>query len=372
MTVLDLTVRQHERDYAVIVEGWLARHHGAAAEHSVLDPQESAALWSRADSDLGIAGLLVAEELGGHGAGLREAAVVARALGALPAPIPFVHRAVVATPLLAAFASDDVGRAAATAHTRPALVVPQTLALGSDPFAEIELDQAGELSGTVRAVAAVLDATHLVVPARTAMGSAIVLVAADSSAVTITMEQSLDLSRPVATVELDGASGALLAAGDAAERELRRAVLRGIAMIGSEQAGIARACLTSAVSYTATRHQFGRPIGSFQALKHRMAEMWLVTTSAEAAAMAAADALATDDPQAEATVLAAAVHIGDAAVLAAEESLQLRGGIGMTWEDTSHVMLKRAKVDQVALGSPGQYLLRLAELTGLPPAQPAP
>ncbi len=107
-------------------------------------------------------------------------------------------------------------------------------------------------------------------------------------------------------------------------------------------------------------------VGSFQAIKHRLADLWLEVVSARAAARAAADALATGSPDAAVAVSVAQAYCADVAVHAAEECVQLHGGIGMTWEHPAHLYLKRAKADQLALGTAGHHRALLAELVDLP------
>ncbi len=119
--------------------------------------------------------------------------------------------------------------------------------------------------------------------------------------------------------------------------------------------------------HTGERHQFGRPIGSFQVLKHRMARIWLDLVSARVAARAAADALATGAPDTPVAVAVAQAHAARVAVRAAQECVQLHGGIGMTWEHPAHLYLES---DEIALGTPGRHQETLADLVDLP-APPA-
>ncbi len=114
-------------------------------------------------------------------------------------------------------------------------------------------------------------------------------------------------------------------------------------------------CLDTTVRYLKERHQFGRPVGSFQALKHRLADVWLELVTARAAARYAADALAAGSDDVQIAVSVAQAHCSLVAVHAAEEAIQLHGGIGMTWEHPAHLFLKRAKSDEIALGTPGRH-----------------
>ncbi|MFC7753112.1 acyl-CoA dehydrogenase family protein [Tsukamurella soli] len=178
---------------------------------------------------------------------------------------------------------------------------------------------------------------------------------------------SLDMTRPVADVTLSGGAGErILEDGGAA---VRSALVAGAALLASEQAGVARWCLEATVGYLLQRRQFGRVVGGFQAIKHRLADLYAAVESGSAAARYAAVALAElgpDDPETEIATAVAASYCGDLAVFAAEEAVQLHGGIGMTWEHPAHLYLKRAKADQIGLGTPGAYRAVLAGLVDLP------
>jgi alkylation response protein AidB-like acyl-CoA dehydrogenase len=177
---------------------------------------------------------------------------------------------------------------------------------------------------------------------------------------------SLDLTRPIADVTLTGAQGTRLAGPDRAASAVDGALRTGAGLLASEQVGIAQWCLDATVAYLRERHQFGRPVGSFQALKHRLADLWQELVLARAAARYAADTLATDDPDAPVAVSTAQSLCGTVAVHAAEECVQLHGGIGMTWEHPAHLYLKRAKANEIALGTPEQHRALLAPLVNLP------
>jgi alkylation response protein AidB-like acyl-CoA dehydrogenase len=139
------------------------------------------------------------------------------------------------------------------------------------------------------------------------------------------------------------------------------AVLRfGAGLLASEQLGVAEWCLDTTLAYVKERHQFARPIGSFQAIKHRLADLWLDVVRARAAARNAAS-----DPSSISVAVAQSWNAG-VALHAAEEALQLHGGIGMTWEHPVHLYLKRAKATEIALGTPGDHREALASLVDVP------
>ncbi|MFJ2634559.1 acyl-CoA dehydrogenase family protein [Streptomyces sp. NPDC087422] len=327
------------------------------------------ALWRVLAAELGLAGLLVPEKLGGQGASAREAAVVLEVLGGGAAPTPFLGSAVLATTALLGCDTEDAGTAAllgrlAAGTATAALAVPLSAAPGGAFPTAVRADAGGPLTGRVTSVVEALVADVLVVPAVGPEGPGLYEVAAAD--VRTVRPVSLDLTRPLADLELSGAAGRLLPAADPAAA-LDRALLTGAGLLASEQLGIAQWCLDETVRYLGERHQFGRVVGSFQSLKHRLADLWLEVVSARAAARSAADALATGAPDTAVAVAVAQSYVAATAVHAAEEALQLHGGIGMTWEHPLHLYLKRAKADEIALGTPGYHRAALASLVGLPP-----
>jgi alkylation response protein AidB-like acyl-CoA dehydrogenase len=182
---------------------------------------------------------------------------------------------------------------------------------------------------------------------------------------------SLDMTRPLADLRLAGAGGRLLAQGPEALAAVDRALTAGAALLASEQLGVAEWALETTLAYVKIRHQFGRPVGSFQAVKHRLADLWVAVTQLRAVARYAADALAADSPDAPVAASIAQAFGSQVAVVAAEEAVQLHGGIGFTWEHPAHLFLKRAKSASIALGSADRHRTRLATLVDLPfPGRP--
>ncbi len=139
-------------------------------------------------------------------------------------------------------------------------------------------------------------------------------------------------------------------------------------MLASEQLGIAERCLEMTVAYVKERRQFARPVGSFQAIKHRLADLWVAVTQARAAARYAAACLAAGDPDAAVAVALAKATCSNVALKATQETVQLHGGIGFTWEHPAHLFLKRAKADSIGFGTADAHRASLARLADLPPA----
>ena len=228
----------------------------------------------------------------------------------------------------------------------------------------MHLDADGRLGGRVTSVAGALEADVLLVPVATADGTAVHAVAAADA--TVDPVTSLDMTRQLADVTLASAVGREVLPAGAGGDAVRRGLEVGTALLASEQLGIAQWCLSTTVGYLKERRQFGRVVGGFQALKHRLADLYVATESAAAAARYAAATTAADDPDRAVATAVAQAFCADVAVRAAEEAVQLHGGLGMTWEHPAHLYLKRAKADQLAFGTPGEHRARLAGLVDLP------
>lgn len=326
------------------------------------DPPDFTAAWRTLAVELGAAGLLVPERLGGAGAGAREAAVVAEEIGRAVAPVPFLSSAVLATSALLAAGDTETVTALAAGELTAALAVPLCTSPG-DPITGVDAD-AGGLTGTVTSVADARGADVLVVPVAGPDGLELHVVSTQAPGVEATPVTALDMTRPLADVRFTAAASTRVEGDGAAA--LDTALQTGAALLASEQLGIAQWCLQTTVDYVKGRKQFGRAIGSYQAIKHRIVEMWLQVGDAGAAARYAADTIARGDDDAPIATAVAAAYCADAAVRVAEECIQLHGGIGMTWEYPAHLYLKRAKADQLALGSGYRHRARLAELVNLP------
>ncbi|WP_027928798.1 acyl-CoA dehydrogenase family protein [Amycolatopsis thermoflava] len=364
----DLLYSEVEEDLRASVRDLLTDRAGFT---SVLARTESAEpydlkLWRTLAADLGLAGLAVPEELGGQGASYREVAVVLEELGRSVAPVPFLGSAVLATAALLAAGDTELLPRLAGGELIGALAVPLTTAPDAGFPGGVSANTEGALSGSVRTVADASVADVLVVPAVGPDGPG--LYAVEKAGATVTEVVSLDLTRRLADVSFDNASSRLLTSGPGVESALRQALLVGAGLLASEQVGVAQWCLDETVAYLKQRYQFGRPVGSFQALKHRLADLYLEIVSARATARYAADTLATGDSDVPVAVAVAQSTCSAVALHAAEESVQLHGGIGMTWEHPAHLYLKRAKSSELALGTPGRHRAALAGLVNLPPA----
>jgi alkylation response protein AidB-like acyl-CoA dehydrogenase len=308
-----------------------------------------AAVWRTLATEMGLAGLAVPERFGGGGASLREAAVVLEELGRAVTPVPFLSSSVVATAALIQADEGDLLAKLAAGECIAVLAAPFSSAPGTVTSTVTAVG--GRLTGQVTSVADGLAADVLLVLAQDGLYA----VDATAEGVRRSTVVSLDLTRPVCDVRLDGAVGRPIAAVEVSSAVVDHALNTGAALLASEQLGVAEWCLETTVEYAKIRHQFARPIGGFQAIKHRLADLWVDVTQARAAARNAANCAATGDPDLPVAAAIAQAFISPVAVKAAEECVQLHGGIGFTWEHPAHLFLKRAKTDAVALGNADRH-----------------
>ncbi|GAA2073407.1 acyl-CoA dehydrogenase family protein [Aeromicrobium halocynthiae] len=320
-------------------------------------------LWRSLSSGLGLSGLLVPEVLGGAGATAREAAVVLEELGRSVAPVPFLTSSVVATTCLLAAGEEATVSRMAAGEVVTVLALP--LDSDSSSWSSEVVARDGVLRGSVRNVADAGWADHLLLPAVGPDGE-LSLFLVEARDVRVDSVVSLDMSRAVADIAIDGAPGRPIVSGRDAIAAVDRALDAGAALLASEQLGVARWCFETTTAYLKERRQFGRLIGSYQAVKHRMADVFLEVGHMAAVARYAADCLATSSDDLPVAIAVAEAYCSDVAVHVAEEAVQLHGGLGMTWEHPAHLYLKRAKADQIAFGVPGRHRARLAELVDLP------
>ncbi|MBK1787091.1 acyl-CoA dehydrogenase family protein [Prauserella cavernicola] len=328
------------------------------------------ALWRRLATELGVLGLAVPQSFGGEGAGLVYQAVVVEELGAALVCGPVVGTVCLAMPALTALADDTI-----RADYLPALVNGDRIATLAAPTAggRFSADHVavsatrGEngwtLSGHLAQVPDATSADLLLVAAGTETGVALFAVDGDAEGVARTSLSTLDLTRRQADVTLDGAPARLLAGEDECAAACERALLVASALLATEQVGGGQRMLDETVAHVRDRLQFGQPVGAFQAVKHRCADMLVALEQARSAAYHAVWALedGTDDPRL-AVSLAQAVA-SESYRWISTSAIQLHGGLGFTWEGSPHLYFKRATTDALILGSAAEHIDHVAERT---------
>ncbi|MGW5715187.1 acyl-CoA dehydrogenase family protein [Amycolatopsis sp. NPDC003865] len=333
------------------VRHWMASEDG-------FDP----AVWRVTAEQLGLTGLAVPEDYGGAGGGPAELGVVLEETGRALLPSPFF-----ATVALAGQALAEAGPDAA--RWLPGIAdgsLTATLAIAEESGSWRPEDvsatvTAGRLSGTKMFVIDGDSAALVLVVARDETGLGLFAVEGVASQVTRCRLDTLDPTRRLGRLDFDSAPAVRI--GPADEAFVHRALDLAVVALAAEQVGGAQACLDAAVEYAKVRVQFGRPIGTFQAIKHKCADMLLRVESARSAARHAA-AVAVGAP-AELPVAAAlaAAYCAETYTHAAKENIQIHGGTGYTWEHDAHLHLRRAKSSEQLFGTPTAHRARLATLT---------
>ncbi|MER6800132.1 acyl-CoA dehydrogenase family protein, partial [Amycolatopsis mediterranei] len=331
------------------------------------EPRFDPEVWAQLTGELRLAALAVPEEYGGDGFGLVELGVVLEEMGRSLLCAPFFSSAVLAAQALLAAGDPDAcarylpGIAAGT--TRATLAV--TEADGSwDPHriatrAEVASPGGWALTGHKCFVLDGTTADLLLVVARTEAGLSLFAVERTAPGVRAESLRTLDATRAQARVMLDAAPATLVGADGAGERLLETVLDVASVCLAAEQAGGARRVLETSAEYARTRHQFGRPIGSFQAVKHKCADILVQVELAEATAREAARLHTADPAGFRAAAAAAHACCSRAYVFAAMENIQVHGGIGFTWEHPAHLHFRRAKSAQLLFGGPAAYHERL-------------
>ncbi len=330
------------------------------------------AVWSQMADQLGLQSLIIPEEFGGSGFSYVELIVVLEEMGAALLCAPYFS-----TVALATNAVLTSGDEAAKKHLLPGLASGETigtLAITEDngrwDFGGIELQasQAGgewKLNGHKSYVIDGHLADLVVVAARTAEGVSLFGVKGDAPGLTRTSLTTMDQTRKQARLEFSGTPAWLIGTDGGAEPGLTKTLDLAAVALAAEQVGGAQRVLDMSVEYAKTRIQFGRPIGSFQAIKHKCADMLLEVESAKSAAYYAAWAAAEDNDELPVVASLAKSYCSEAYFHAAAENIQIHGGIGFTWEHPAHLYFKRAKSSELLLGDPTYHRELLAQRIGI-------
>ncbi|MER5219873.1 acyl-CoA dehydrogenase family protein [Streptomyces flaveus] len=330
------------------------------------------AVWRRMGSELGLQGLAIPEEYGGAGCGPVEVGVVMEELGRALTCTPFLASAVLATTAALRCADEEARKRLLPGLAAGELVA--TLALTEDSarwdaegvrLTARESKGSWLLTGQKMFVLDGATADVVLTVARTGDGIGVFWVDGDAAGLTREPLPTMDPTRRQARLDYhDVRATRLRTHGDG--WDLVSEVLDHAAVaLAAEQVGVAGRALDMAVEYAKVRHQFGRPIGSFQAMKHLLADVLLEVESARAAAHYALLAAESADPELSAVASLAKAFCSDTCLRATEQNIQVHGGIGFTWEHPAHLYLKRAKTSQLLFGDPAYHRELLARRIGL-------
>jgi alkylation response protein AidB-like acyl-CoA dehydrogenase len=364
---MDLRLTEEQRQIAHSVGELLANASDSAQmRRAALEGDGfDAALWTQL-AELGACGIHLPAEQGGLGLGVTELVLVAEEFGRRLACVPWLESAVIAGTTIASLGDEPVAGRWLPPLASGEWIVAQDIGLLATAPLAVQRDGAGwRLDGILPAVPAAMAAKWLLLPVRDESGPLLLAVGLDAQVATRRPLANHDATRPLAEVNLQKvhvAEGDCLARGPAVERALARSRRLAAVVLAAEQVGVAQQCLDLSVAHLAQRVQFGKPLATFQALKHRCAEMMVAVELARSAVLGAARSFdgGTDEPREWRLAAMARCLADDAARNCTQEAIQLHGGVGFTWEFDLHLYFKRAQAARGWFGTPAEWRERFA------------
>jgi len=344
----------------------------AVREQMETDSGFDTAVWSQMGEQLGLQGLAIPEEFGGSGYSFVELGIVLEEQGRALLCAPFFS-----TVVLAANTLLHSGDAAAKAAHLPGIASGETIATVAFTEPSGKWDEAGitmeataagdgfTLTGTKMFVLDGHTANLIIVAARTGKGVSLFTVASDAAGLTRTALSTMDQTRKQAKLEFASTPATLLGTEGEGWTVLSNVLDLAAVGLAAEQVGGAQKVLEMAVEYAKVRVQFGRPIGSFQAIKHKCADMLLEVESAKSAAYYGMWCAAEQNDELASVASLAKAYCSEAYFHATAENIQIHGGIGFTWEHPAHLYFKRAKSSELLFGDPTYHRELLAQRIGI-------
>ena len=356
------------------VRSFLEDKSSEAAVREQMDTEQGydEAVWNQMAEQMGLQALAIPEEYGGQGFGFIEQVVVLEEMGRALLCAPYFSSCVLAANTLLQSGDEDAKNAhlpgIASGETRAALAFTEENGKWDESGVTAQATASGDgysISGTKMYVLDGHTANLMIVAARTDAGVSLFAVDPASDGVTTTALSTMDQTRKQAKVELDGASGTLIGTDGGGWDVLNTVLDLAAVALAAEQVGGAQMCLDMSVEYAKVRVQFGRPIGSFQAIKHKCADMLLEVESAKSAAYYAGWCAAEMNDELPSVASLAKAYCSEAYFHAAAENIQIHGGIGFTWEHPAHLYFKRAKSSELLFGDPTYHRELLAQRIGI-------
>ncbi|HVT41655.1 MAG TPA: acyl-CoA dehydrogenase family protein [Acidimicrobiales bacterium] len=330
------------------------------------------AVWSQMADQLGLQSLTIPEEFGGSGFTYVELLVVLEEMGAALLCAPFFSSVALGANALLTSGDDEAKKSylpgIASGETIATLAITEDNGKWDFGGIECKAEKKGDgwvLDGHKMFVIDGHVASLIIVAARTGAGVSLFAVQGDAAGLTRTPLPTMDQTRKQARLEFSGTHATLIGTDGGAEPGLSKTLDLAAVALAAEQVGGAQHVLDASVEYAKTRIQFGRPIGSFQAIKHKCADMLLEVESAKSAAYYAAWAAAEDSDELPVVASLAKSYCSEAYFHSAAENIQIHGGIGFTWEHPAHLYFKRAKSSELLLGDPSYHRELLAQRIGI-------
>jgi len=332
------------------------------------------AVWAQMAGQLGLHGLAIPEEYGGAGFGFVELGIVLEEMGRVLLGAPFFASAVMAAELLMA-AGDEQARkdylpAIASGETIATVALTESDGQWQESSITLRAVQSGgtwRLSGAKTFVPDGFSAGLILVVARTDDGIGVFAVDGDADGLVRELLPTMDQTRKQARLDFDSVPARPIGDADDAWPAVSRMLEVAAVGLAAEQVGGAQRALEMAVEYAKLREQFGRPIGSFQAIKHKCASMLVAVESMKSAAYYGLWAVASGDRELPVVSSIAKVCCSDGYTMVAAENIQIHGGIGFTWEHPAHLYFKRARSSRILLGAPDYHREIIARLAGITP-----
>jgi alkylation response protein AidB-like acyl-CoA dehydrogenase len=373
-----LGVTEEQEELRASVRRFLADRAPITAVRELMETTDGvdASVWRQAGEQLGLQGIAVPEEYGGAGFSFAEQAIVLEELGAALYGGPYLASAVLAATALLASPDQDARKTYLPGIASGATIAtlafteedgswePDAVRVAASPSQD---SSAGgwQLDGRKSFVLDGHTANLILVVARTGDSLSLFAVPADANGLTRTALPTLDQTRKLARLDFAAVPATLIGSvGDGTAVLSRTLDVAAIAQ-AAEQLGGAQRALDMAVEYAKVRHQFGRPIGSFQAIKHRCADLLLEVESLRSAVQYAAAAVAEDSAEVPVVASLVKAYASDVYFHVAAENIQIHGGIGFTWEHDAHLYFKRAKASELFLGDATYHREHLAARIGL-------
>jgi alkylation response protein AidB-like acyl-CoA dehydrogenase len=348
-----------------------------SSEEAVREQMETedgydAAVWSQMAEQMGLQGLHIPEEYGGSGFSYVELGIVLEEMGRALLCAPFFSSVVLAANTLILSGDDDAKKAylpgIASGETIATVAFTEPNGKWDESGIATEATRSGDgytISGTKSFVIDGHSANLVIVAAKTAAGTSLFAVDGDASGLTRTSLSTMDQTRKQAKLDFDNTPATLIGTDGKGWDVLESVLDLAAVSLAAEQVGGAQCVLEMAVEYAKVRVQFGRPIGSFQAIKHKCADMLLEVESAKSAAYYGMWCAAEMNDELPSTASLAKAYCSEAYFHAAAENIQIHGGIGFTWEHPAHLYFKRAKSSELLFGDPTYHREQLAQRIGI-------
>jgi alkylation response protein AidB-like acyl-CoA dehydrogenase len=373
---MNFAFSEEQEQLRTVARHWLSEHSSSAVVRALMETHRGfdPAMWSEM-AQMGWQGMAIPGEYGGAGFGHLELTVLFEEMGRSLLPAPFFSTVALGAPMILEAGSDDQKKKylgpVVSGDITVALALTEPNGRWGEDGVEAVAERSGagwSLEGTKSFVIDGHTADVTVVAARAPDGVGLFVVEGDTSGLTRRLLTTMDATRKQAEMTLidvfvpdDRVLGTPGTSWPALENVIERALVH----LAAEQVGGAQKCLDMSVDYAKTRHQFGRPIGSFQAIKHKCADMYVQVESARSACYYAAFAASQHSEELPVVASLAKSYCSEAYFHCASENIQIHGGIGFTWEHDAHLHYKRAKTSELIFGSPAYHRAKLASHLGI-------